>query len=231
MDSKRVLHITIIFTDGKKREFNLDASTTKVSDLIGLVHQDQTIIEPPNTTTIILYHGRICSPDDVLGDLESMDEFTVHCFFKVIKLAESQKGDNLDLRGFDRLQRLNYSPEQIARVRANFRAINGIDDQNEQDQIEIEDEWFPAIFSSELPLDSIFDDIDDFPIIDAPVQRSRIAFIWNRNWLFFVTGFLLGYFLGIGAFIFAFLTCRNKKAIFGIFLGSCVHYIRSIVTH
>lgn len=225
MSLDRLLNVTVLFTDGKKINIEIKPLNT-VKDLIASIQQDPTIIIPQNANPIILYHGKIINQDEQLGNLESMDEFTVHCFFKVIKLEEDHEKKNsieLDLRGFDRLQRLNYSREQIDRIRTNFRNIQQNEGEiNEEEQIEIEDEWFPALFTTELPLDSIFEETDDIDLPAAPSNLSRP--VWNKSLLFFALGFFIGYFFGIGSFIFAFLTIRNKKTLVGVLFGSFIHY-------
>lgn len=232
MSLERIINVTILFTDGKRLSVPIKASST-IGDLIAIIHQDSTITVPQNKNPIILYHGKIIPQDENLGNLESMDDFTVHCFFKVIRLAEDQEKANaidLDLRGFDRLQRLNYSREQIDRIRANFRNIHRNEDEvTEEEQIEIEDEWFPALFTTDLPLDSIFEETDDVDLPTAPANQPRR--IWNKSLLFFALGFFFGYFLGIGSFIFAFLTIRNKKTLFGVLFGSLIHYACTVMKY
>lgn len=232
MSLERTLNVTVLFTDGKRINVNIKALNT-VKDLLASIQQDPSIIIPQNANPVILYHGKIVSQDEQLANLESMDDFTVHCFFKIIKLDENQdktSTTDIDLRGFDRLQRLNYSREQIDRIRTNFRNIQQNEGEvSEEEQIEIEDEWFPALFTTELPLDSIFEETDD---VDPPVVPSNIPRpIWNKSLLFFALGFFFGYFLGIGSFIFAFLTIRNKKTLIGVLFGSCIHYACTVMNN
>ena len=229
MELKRILHVSVIFTNGKRAEFSVDSSM-KVQDFLDLIKKDQSIDDKPNSTISILYHGKIVDTGQILGDLDSMDEFSVHCFFRTIKNTnKSQELDDLDLKGFDRLQRMNYTTEQIATIRQNFRSLQGINQQNEDEMLEIEDEWFPALFSEELPLDPFLDDMEEIEIEHTQTRNGRSASLWNMFQICFLCGFLLGYLLGAGALLFMFLTVRNKKLLFGIFIGTCFHYMSTVV--
>lgn len=55
-----------------------------------------------------------------------------------------------DLRGFDRLARMNYTPEQIAEIRRNFHTMQGSLNSSPEAQIEAEEEWFPVIFNNNV---------------------------------------------------------------------------------
>lgn len=55
-----------------------------------------------------------------------------------------------DLRGFDRLTRMNYSPEQIAEIRRSFHTMQGDSNSSPEAQIEAEEEWFPVIFNTNV---------------------------------------------------------------------------------
>lgn len=232
MSCARLLNITILLQDGKKKAVSLPA-TEAISSLISNIQNDPSIQVPPNTYPVILYHGKIADPASVIGNLETMDDFTVHCFFKIKKAEEEQRKASLvdlDLRGFDRLQRLNYSQQQIERIRANFRLIHQEEDLSDSDQIEVEDEWFTALFAADLSLDTIDEDTEEIDPITPNNVRPRPA-IWKKNFLLLFLGFILGYFLGIGSLIFGVLTIRSKRTLFGIFIGSCAHYANMVMNH
>lgn len=55
-----------------------------------------------------------------------------------------------DLRGFDRLTRMNYTPEQIAEIRRSFHTMQGSLNASPEAQIEAEEEWFPVIFNTNI---------------------------------------------------------------------------------
>lgn len=55
-----------------------------------------------------------------------------------------------DLRGFDRLTRMNYTPEQIAEIRRSFHTMQGSLNASHEAQLEAEEEWFPVIFNNNV---------------------------------------------------------------------------------
>ena len=219
----RVLKVSVSFPDGKKYEYEIDASST-VKDLMALINKNPAISQPPETTLSMIYQGKIILPNDVLGKLESMDEFTVLCFFRKIKLDESQKADDL--------QRMNSGncEESIERSRSSVMSLHGIDAQIDE-ELDIDGEFFPALFSDGLPLDPILDSINDMPIDIPPEPRMRRELLFNISISLLLLGFLLGYYLGAGAFMFALLTFRNKRLMLGILVGSCIHYLSVDMRH
>ena len=86
-----------------------------------------------------------------------MTEFSVHAFFKLDPNAEDssqtlQQNSSTDqefheLRGFDRLHRMNFTNEQISVIRHNFHAMTHTLDSAEDAQLDLEEEWFATLFN------------------------------------------------------------------------------------
>jgi hypothetical protein len=180
---------------------------------------------PDDSSVILLYRGKILDEISLLFDIEpDLPEFTVHCFVR--PCSPSKPEPKADYCGFDRLLSMNYSTEQISRIRENFHTFQGTAlELSGQDRINIEDEWYPALFSTEMPLDFLLSDAD------GPLVGRREGEVRTQTWLCVAFGIIMGFYLGVGALVFMALTFRNKKLLSGILLGSVLHYcIKSVRT-
>jgi hypothetical protein len=178
---------------------------------------------PPDSSVVLLYHGKILDYATELSQVEPLlPEFTVHCFFRSRPSEAKFSPQFREFRGFDRLLSLNYSREQVNLIRENFHRLQGTD----SDRFEIEDEWYPALFSADLPPELMLADVE---LPGAPDRPQGVRSSGSTQvWICFVFGFMLGLYLGVGALIFMLLTFRNKKILLGIALGSCLHCLSNV---
>ncbi|OHT15858.1 hypothetical protein TRFO_13684 [Tritrichomonas foetus] len=141
----------VLFPTGNRADYSITKMTT-VSDLIKQITEDETIQKPENRTIALIYHGRILQPTEVISKIDSLDEFTIHVFYRQIQRPTTQEPLESDLRGFDRLTRMNYTADQIADFRRSFHTMHGSLNSPREEQIEAEEEWIPVIFNNETAL-------------------------------------------------------------------------------
>ena len=239
--------IHLMFPTGEKATYEITKETT-AAELISQVAQDPKITHPANRTISLIYHGRILKDSDVLAKLDSLSEFTIHVFYRATAPSEPPRTENgagaqnepmdSDLRGFDRLRRMNYDQAEIDALRQNFHAIHGTTDASAEERIEAEEEWFPVIFNHENPLQDL----------QLPGRRQRrprrqrateTPFVNNEDegqiieenefasapWVRALIGFVVGALFGIGALLlFLFVSFTDPWFLLGLFAGCCTHY-------
>jgi hypothetical protein len=186
----------------------------------------------------MIYHGRILQNDEVISRLDSLDGFTLHVFFKVVAHErESESVGTADVRGFDRLARMNYTPDQIARIREGFHVMHGTGDATQEERIEAEEEWFPVLFNHEVPLQDLAPLRELFGLRDRirpPVNQNEREgiedippedeFNLQSRWIRALFGFLVGGIFGIGSLIFLLVSLNDIWFLMGLFLGTMLHY-------
>jgi len=215
--------VHVLFTDGARISFPADPELT-VSDLLVMVQKSPDVAIPPDSSVLLLYRGKILDVGSSISQIEPLlAEFTIHCFFRANPKSKSLP----ESRGFDRLLSLNYSADEVSVIRQNFHEFQGTESSVlEDERFEIEDEWYPTLFSDELPLDILLPD-GESPSANQPhATASRRD---PRFWLCFVFGFLLGFYFGAGALFFMSLTYRNRKVLWGTLVGACLHYASNVV--
>ncbi|OHT13672.1 hypothetical protein TRFO_16105 [Tritrichomonas foetus] len=239
--------INAMFTDGSKRTYSIKRSFT-VSDLISNISNDETVTIPPDRTVAIIYRGRILKPTDIWSAIETnLDDFSVQVCFRVSQTA-SQRPQIQELRGFDRLQRMNYTSEQIAEIRQNFHQMHGTVNDPAESRLDAEDEWFPVIFNQENPLDAFNINLNNLPGNASNAnnnnRRNFLAPITNINannenhlppnpivgdigdeaqessaMMQLFIGFILGLVFGILSFLVVLVNLRDKHMMIGILIG------------
>jgi hypothetical protein len=143
--------VTVQFQDGSRRTYELSPSA-KVSDLLFLIQSD---LSRPSSTLRLLYLGRFLTPDQGLVSLSADPDFTIQCFFQSANPPPMDLPPDLHSRGFDRLGRVGYEPTQIQDIRNLFHRVNGTQIAPLERQLELEDEWVPAITLAENPIAAI----------------------------------------------------------------------------
>lgn len=165
--------ITALFQDGKSRTYELN-DDAKISDLIHDIENDKEVKIPNNRSLSILYLGRFLDPSTQINKIEHNSQFTVNCFFRAIKNSINNDNDNTplesELRGFDRLARMGYTPSQIRDFRENFHRFNSSSNLPENSRIDLEEEWFPALFSG-----------DEIPQFFTPLNQNQNPHHNNTN--------------------------------------------------
>lgn len=163
--------IHALFPTGDRKDYEIQ-NTTTVQDLVQMIKDDDSIQKPENRTIAIIYHGKILQPVDILSKIDNLTEYTVHVFYRQISSKPSRKQKNSnqgsesnadavnadddderldsDLRGFDRLTRMNYTQDQIDTIRRHFHSLQGTTNSSPEEQIEAEEEWFPVIFNTNV---------------------------------------------------------------------------------
>jgi hypothetical protein len=140
--------VHVLLPTGTRVTYEVTKSTT-VTDLIDIIKSDSNVAKPPNRVICIIYHGHVLTGGEQIAQLDTLEEFTLHLCFRGGAYAAGDPA--IELRGFDRLARMNYSPDQIAEVRRDFHATHGSARASPEEQIETEEEWFPIIFNNDKP--------------------------------------------------------------------------------
>ena len=211
--------VTAMFTSGQKAVYRISKNDT-VGALIEKIKLDADISKPQGSTVNIIYSGRILQPSDVFSAPD--DQFTVHVLFRKSNPQSPTTQAQAEPRGFDRLSRMNYTPEQIAEIRRQFHESMGTADQTEAARIETEEEWFPTIFNQENPLDMLgtgrlqlfTGDIGD--ITEFNEQESF--------WIQMIFGVIMGAIFGFVSLILILVYLDNRGLIMGLLAGVCLHY-------
>jgi len=215
------LSVNAMFPSGLKKKYDLDFGST-VEDLISAILSDRSVEKPPDRTVCLLYHGKILGNNEMLSKIDTIDGFTVSVLFRATNKVQLSQSTLQEPRGFDRLQRMNYTPQQIAEIRCQFHLLRGSASENEEDRIEAEDEWFPVIFNSENPLESLQATL---PAVQAPMPRIEMhQNDQESTWTTFIIAFVLGIIFGPASFLFLLVALQDRPGIFGILFGIIVHY-------
>ena len=141
--SARELTITVLFQNGSRSVYTMN-STEKAAALLERVKSDPSACLGPDQVPKLLFLGRIIQPSEVLGVISTSTEFTVQCFGQRERTSEPQPASE-PVKGFDRLTRVGYTAEQIAELRSAFHTVGRTSRLSHQEQIELEDEWVPAL--------------------------------------------------------------------------------------
>jgi hypothetical protein len=215
--------VQVMLPNSERIHFPVTASTT-ISDLIDSLGERGVV--PANRTAVLIYHGRILRPEETVCSLDSLDEFTVHALFRPNRTsADLSDGAATDLHGFDRLARMNYSPQQIAQLRDNFHAMRGTAQARGDERMEAEEEWFPVLFNNDDPLLRL----PQGPVVPPPndlepVQEEEPYVLDQYPWLKFGLGVFLGTVFGIPGLVFMFMPRNDHIFFLGLFLGACIRY-------
>ena len=232
--------IHLMFPTGERTTCEITKDMTAAT-LIQRLMDDPKITHPANRTIALIYHGRILPGSEVLAKLDTLNEFTVHVFYRAAPTPAAAPDSPTapiasDLRGFDRLRRMNYEESEINELRQNFHAMHGTLEASAEERMEAEEEWFPVIFNHENPLQDLQlprrerrerrRRHDQTPLANAedtgPVMGD--GDFSNRPWLRVVIGLIFGAVFGVGSLLFMLITFTDPWFVVGLLAGCCTHY-------
>lgn len=232
------LPISAVFPNGERKTYNFNKNSN-VGNLIQNILSDKDINKPKDKSVCIMYHGRILKSTEKFSEIDSIPDYTVSVLFRINKSAAQAEleelGDEPELRGFDRLSRMNYTPEQIAEIRHQFHHMRGGLNESHDEQLDAEEEWLPVIFNSENPLETFQTADAERPIQTQNRVRHRrtnyetFHFEQSSFWVNFCIAFILGILFGPFSTLYLLISLRDKAGIFGIIAGIGVHYLLSAV--
>ena len=232
-DAQDHFTITILLQNGSSTLFQISKSET-VLELKKLIEQSDKIDIPEGKSVKLLYLGRVLEENSKLSDIQksSSNEFTVHCFFKQsISGIHSENSvfdqNSQEPHGFDRLSRMNYTEQQIISIRQQFHRMLNSNHLTHEQQIDVEEEWLPALFNSNETNFGIFSQTnrrdDELPLFNQQIYH-RTA---NSN---IFVGFCFGMFFGAGIFLLFPLFIHEKRFITGITFGVLLKYTSKLIT-
>lgn len=227
----RVPTVHLMIPTGGRVTYDVTKDTT-ISDLIVRIRSDPAISNPPDRTISLIYRGRVLNEAEKVCEIDSLDEFTIHVFYRAVRSPEAPPPPvNSELRGFDRLLRMNYSQNEISDLRHRFHSMHGTLDATGDARLELEEEWFPVIFNQENPLEDLRirrgnDGRENTTPLD-PIEEEEIP----PSFLQFLTGLTVGVLLGVPALALVAIgqvletRLRDRWFLAGALAGSCGHYL------
>ena len=224
---EKEMTINAMFTNGSRYSYTVKSSET-VEDLVNQIKEDSRVTKPEDKSIAVIYRGRILNLKDSWSSIETMNEFAVQIFFRVHSAAPEAPVQ--ELRGLDRLQRMNYTQEQIDEIRRNFHQMRGTTNESAEARMNAEEEWFPVIFNQENPLDALNINLNINTNHNAANQND------NQNGEFIIqavmqdesesspivelfVGFLLGLIFGILSLMVVLINLRDKYMMVGLLFG------------
>lgn len=220
--------VHLLLPTGARVTYDITKKTT-VSDIIARLSEDPSVTHPPDRTITLLYRGRILKPNRKIARLDSLDEFTVQVFYRAPRHREEAQPEAplpSDLRGFDRLRRMNVPDSYIEQVRREFHEMNGTQNATAEERLALEEEWFPVIFDPENPMSPL-----TLPLTRRQQRRQRresdeeeLEF-GNGDGIRLSAGLALGLLFGVGSLVFVVVAIRDRWFLIGLFAGACAHYV------
>lgn len=225
-------NVTILLQNGTSFLFQIPKNNT-VLELKKLIEQSDNIEIPEGKTTKLLYLGHVLDDASKFSDIQksSSDEFTVHCFFKQ-PISDTHSENSLsdqnveEPHGFDRLSQMNYTQQQIIAIRQQFHRMLNSNHLTPEQQIDVEEEWLPALFNSNETAFGIFSQTnrreDELPLFNQQMHHrgtSTNLFI----------GFCIGIIFGYGIFLIFPLFIHERKLITGIIFGILLRYTSKLM--
>lgn len=204
----------------------------RVGDLIDRLEASPGVTVPDGCRTALIYRGKFLDRSERLSSVEPMREFSVQVFFRAAKQPQAQQSEEpRELRGFDRLTRMNFTAEQIRQIRANFHQMNGSAGQSAEERLDLEEEWFPVIFNQENPIDILNANLGTAGAEGINNQEEELengdTFDTLPSWIHLLIGFGLGSVFGFVAIIVVFAGMRHRFMLIGMVLGILMHYTLS----
>lgn len=221
--------IRCLFQNGTSIACTVDEDS-KISDLISKLEQTPDVKVPSGFQTSIIYRGKFLDRNEKISSIETMKEFSVQVYFRGNKQQQQPTDDAREIKGFDRLSRMNYTPEQIRLIRTNFHLMNGSTGLSQEERIDLEEEWFPVIFNQDNPIDILNVNLNGNG--DAGINNQEETLDGNNDdafndlpsWVHLLVGFGLGSVFGFVAIIIVFIGIRNRFLLIGIVLGILMHF-------
>lgn len=220
--------ITAVLPNGEKHPYNFDSNST-VGDLMKLIKEDSTIEKPADRLLCIMYRGKLLQPAQKFSQIDSVPSYSVIVMFRLNHTESSNDSSNntTELRGFDRLTRMNYSEEQIQDIRHHFHEMRGGQNESEDQKYEAEEEWLPVIFNCENPLDA-FEALDT----ERPARRrdpvpthDQIEDISPSTLSTFLFAFVIGIIFGPVSLLCFIVSFQDLPGCTGIITGALIHFI------
>jgi len=206
--------VTFFYPNGYKDHIEL-ADTLLICQIIDQLLVKNAEMIPKEHSPRLIYKGRILSGNESLNSLEMEEEFTIHVFFQ-IKSQNSDPIDIIELRGFQRLFRMNFTAERIEMLQYIFHERYGSLDRSEEERILLEDEWFPILFNQIINNDNL----DAFEI---PNNNENTQDINDSPYISFVLGTFLGLIFGLASLSFSIIFYQNKWILFGQGFGTLIN--------
>ena len=224
MENKNKQIINILLPNGKKLKFDIDNNLT-VGNLIKQIELDSNVIIPQGRQISIIYGGKILENNQILSKIEKMEEFSVHVFYRPLPGNPLITEEIHEIKGFDRLLRMNYSREQIEEFRHSFHLLHNSLSEPNNIQVDLEEEWFPVIFNQENPLEAL-----NLPPSPPRNEENDNYDEDQPPWINFLLGLILGLIFGISSVIFMVISLHNKWLVFGLIAGTTLsltlsHYL------
>lgn len=231
--------VNVMFPTGKRTNYDITNETT-VGDLIKMITEDSSITHPENRIVAIIYHGRILNASEIVVKIDTLEEFTIHVFYRAAPQQRSAPAPPVeDLKGFDRLRRMNYDADQIAELRRNFHVMHGTVNASSEEQMEAEEEWFPVIFNQENPLQDLQipvprrhrdrrrnHEAENNPLNNntEPEIGQQEFFFESSSWVRVAFGLIIGCIFGVGSLVFMLISFHDTSFVMGLVIGTCAHY-------
>lgn len=143
--------INCIFTNDKKKVYKITTDKT-VKDLKDMITSDSSIVANPTQQVVVIFMGKVLEDDREISSYTNGNE-SVSFQVVVRNYVNNENVQTVDLKGFDRLTRMEYTEEQIEGMRTEFHRSIGSTNLSEEARTNLEEDWFPVIFSLERPME------------------------------------------------------------------------------
>lgn len=227
VDSEQVdgeFAINAMFPDGQRKMYTFNYES-KIQDLIDQIQNDDNIKKPEGRIICAMYRGKILENHEKISDLDSFSGFTVSILFRMPPKEKHLNKKDKELKGFDRLERMNYTPQQIQEIRHQFHTMRGSLNDSIENKYNAEEEWLPVIFNSENPLELFRAEMErpeipqeEYSDENAPTYEY-IAYNRISPGFTFLIGFLLGMIFGPASLFFLIVSYKDTVGISGIISG------------
>ncbi|EAX85836.1 hypothetical protein TVAG_132450 [Trichomonas vaginalis G3] len=222
--------VTAVFPDGTKKVYNFDNNDT-VDHMMKLIKNDPSIQIPSGRNLCIMYQAKMLKDSQKFAEISDLPAFSVIIMFRMNQadIHLDSSNNTTELRGFDRLTRMNYTQEQIEEIRQHFHEMRGgLDDADEQ-KYEAEEEWLPVIFNCDNPLDA-------FETLDAQRPRRRrhhtheqrvetVDQVSPSAISTFIFAVAIGIIFGPLSLICFFFSFQDLPGFIGIISGALIHFL------
>jgi hypothetical protein len=228
--------ISAVFPDGSRKTFHFDHFST-VEDLIQLIISDETIEKPTGKVISVMYHGRFLKPEEKFSEIDNLPDYAVSVLYRIDKNAEPEIPWMPELQGFDRLIRMDYSPEEISLIRERFHHMRGGENETDAQKIDAEEEWLPVLFNNEGPAETldIFGAAQPIRFNQRAWRQPRANMIYldqdarrtnnTSFWISFSIAFLVSFIFGPVTLLYILVSMNDRGGILGVLLGVASHFI------